>query len=151
MLLSTHMQITSYLLVPPAGYLYDYGSVKIHVYRFSRASNANYLCNYQWNCRKLQSLSMTIGLYNYKINIITERMSANTEQSYLVFLQNVYNTLKNDHSEIHSVRRAYFTAINFIALTLFKYTRPYMQRLHVIKFHYLIIRIFCGEYLLSHP
>ena len=56
MLLRTHMQISSYITVPPAGYLYDWRSMEID--RFSRASNARSLCNFKWNWRKLQSLFM---------------------------------------------------------------------------------------------
>lgn len=51
-------------------------------------------------------------------------MSTNTEQPRFAFLQNVYNIQNNDHSAIYSVRRAYLTAINITALTLFENTRP---------------------------
>jgi len=68
-------------------------------------------------------------------------MSTNTEQPPFALLQNVYNIKNNDHSDIYSVRRAYLTPINITALTLFENTRPYMPRLHIIKFHYLILRI----------
>jgi hypothetical protein len=68
-------------------------------------------------------------------------MSTNTEKQRFAFLQNVYNIQNDDHSDVYSVRRAYLTAINITAFTLFEDTRPYMQRLHIIKFHYLIIRI----------
>jgi len=68
-------------------------------------------------------------------------MSTNTEQPRFAFLQNVYHIQNNDHFAIYSVRRAYLTAINITALTLFENTIPYMPRLHIIKFHYLIIRI----------
>jgi hypothetical protein len=68
-------------------------------------------------------------------------MSTNTEQSRFALLQNVYNIKNNNRSDIYSVRRAYLTAINITALTVFENTRPYMPRLHIIKFHYLILRI----------
>jgi len=72
-------------------------------------------------------------------------MSTNTEEPRFAFLQNVYNIQNNYYFDIHSVRRAYLMAINITALTLFENTRPYMPRLYIIKFHYLIIRILLRE------
>jgi hypothetical protein len=54
-------------------------------------------------------------------------MSTNTEKQRFAFLQNVYNIQNNDHPDIYSVRRAYLTAINITAFTLFENTRPYMH------------------------
>jgi hypothetical protein len=51
-------------------------------------------------------------------------MSTCTEQPRFAFLHDVYDIQNNDHSDIYSVRRAYLTAINITALSLFENTRP---------------------------
>jgi hypothetical protein len=89
---------------------------------------------------------MPTGLHNYKIK---HNNWTYVEKYRAIAVSFLTECLK--YPKEWSLRNLLCTTCFPHGLTLFKYTRPYMHRLHIIKFHYLKIRIFCGEYLISHP